>query len=63
MSSLLIRYCILHDVAQRISAETSSKIQLQLVLHAGTHANFHFTASNAREQRQEVCARAAACIQ
>lgn len=57
-SSLILQY-LFHNffpcVAQRISAETSSKIQLQLVLHAGTHANFHFTASNAQEQRQEVC--------
>lgn len=40
--------------AQRISAETSSKVQLQLVLHCGGHVNFHFTASNALKQRQQV---------
>ncbi len=41
-------------VAQRISAETSSKVQLQLVLHTGAHINFHFTGSGALEERQRV---------
>ncbi len=41
--------------AQRVSAETSSKVQLQLVLHSGAQVKFHFTADNALDQRQQVC--------
>jgi len=40
--------------AQRISAEGSSKVQLQLVLHSGSSLNFHFTGSEALAQRNHA---------
>ena len=43
-----------YSIAQRISAETSSKVQLQLVLHSGAHVNFHFTGPGAMKERQRV---------
>ena len=35
--------CTPNPPAQRISAESSSKVQLQLILHSDTQLNFHFT--------------------
>ena len=40
--------------AQRISAEGSSKVQLQLVLHSGLSLNFHFTGGEALAQRNRA---------
>lgn len=40
--------------AQRISAEGSSKVQLQLVLHSGPSINFHFTGGDALAQRNQA---------
>ena len=40
--------------AQRISAEGSSKVQLQLVLHSGPSVNFHFTGGDALPQRNRA---------
>lgn len=40
--------------AQRISAEGSSKVQLQLVLHSGSSLNFHFTGCEALAQRNHA---------
>lgn len=40
--------------AQRISAEGSSKVQLQLVLHSGSSLNFHFTGGEALAQRNHA---------
>ena len=41
-------------LAQRISAEASSKVQLQLILHDSSMINFHFTGDEAVEQRNKV---------
>lgn len=45
-----------HIRAQRISAESSAKVQLQLQLHAtaGGSLKFHFTGENARANRNKV---------
>ena len=40
--------------AQRISAEGSSKVQLQRVLHSGPSVNFHFTGADALAQRNQA---------
>ena len=41
-----------HCTAQRVSSETSSKVQLQLILVSDTQLNFHFTGDREKAQTQ-----------
>lgn len=44
--------CVYSDIkVQRISPETSSKVQLQIVLHNDTSYNFHFANPNGRDNQ------------
>ncbi|KAL5467236.1 hypothetical protein EMCRGX_G031436 [Ephydatia muelleri] len=49
-----VKYHYQQIKAQRISAEASSKVQLQLILFDGSMTNFHFTGDEAVEQRNKV---------
>ena len=50
-----VRVCL---TAQKISPDTSSKVQIQVVLHDGSSCTFHFandsTSSAARDERDGV---------
>ena len=55
LHSFQLNYPYQQIKAQRISPETSSKIQLQLVLRAsGSQVNFHFTGPDALTERNKV---------
>ena len=55
LHSFQLNYPYQQIKVQRISPETSSKIQLQLVLRAsGSQVNFHFTGPDALTERNKV---------